>query len=957
VKKKFLKLVVQSGVRDGHSLSKKRGIILSNYMALVLCLANIFLFIIIPQNHNMGGFRECVISVAIFIIPFLLNRFSLIDISRLYLCWLPPVLITWQIIAGMRASEVVPVSSYDGLRIYLVATSCIPYLLMERQRVGMFVLGVLPSLLTLLFCDTILHWFDVGYNDKGIPDVGYAFTQTRSIIAYLVVGGSCFSLKYIVDRTDALNTKLIAQLEQKNAIIQRHAESEVNQLNRQLNDSVSELSKRELILHRAQDIAEVGSWEYLVNENSVFWSDQMYEIFGLDKNVDLKNPNLLKILFGENASLIEGAYQELIVSKKSYDFTLQTKTPIGYMKWVRVTGFPLIINNTVAGMSGIVHDITRFKESEELVRSNERNYRALFEQASDAIMIIDFRHSFIDVNSSMCKLLGYYKNELLLLSINDVIDQEAKDARLIEFEKLNIGEQLFEEWPMVRKDGTRIVVEANIRIFSEGKIMAIARDITSRKLDEAEKDRVRFQLNERVKELTTLYRCSQLLQTDSKPVHEVLQDVVMTLPAGWQYPSICAARISLASMEFVTPNYGVFKDQQMAEFLTGNNLYGTVEVVYLEERPRDAEGPFLAEERSLINMIADMIRIHLSRRFEAELLKRTEANQRATINNTGFLIWSVNPEYELFSFNRPFADFFQEQFGIEAKLGVRLTDGVERMKEVRERWMARYNRALAGETFKIRSEINRKMMEYSLNPIVEDDKVIGVSVIGEDISERIRQEAEMFRVTKQVAELRLMALRSVMNPHFIFNCLNSIQYYIMENDQLNAVTYLSTFSKLIRAVLNNSVNSRVRLSEELEMIGHYVQLESLRFEKRFDCVIDVDPTLDLETIEVPSMLIQPYVENAILHGLCNKKDKGRLKLSLKMRDENLLVEIEDDGIGREAASKLKHTERKTHRSMGTALTEERLKLINADGKATVDIIDLEANGVASGTRVNVWIKV
>jgi PAS domain-containing protein len=410
-------------------------------------------------------------------------------------------------------------------------------------------------------------------------------------------------------------------------------------------------------------------------------------------------------------------------------------------------------------------------------------------------------------------------------------------------------------------------------------------------------------------------------------------------------------------MEFVTPNYGVFKDQQMAEFLTGNNLYGTVEVVYLEERPQDAEGPFLVEERSLINMIADMIRIHLSRRFEAELLKRTEANQRATINNTGFLIWSVNPEYELFSFNKPFADFFKEQFGIEAKLGVRLTDGVERMKDVRERWMARYNRALAGETFKIRSEINSKMMEYSLNPIVEDDKVIGVSVIGEDISERIRQEADMFRVTKQVAELRLMALRSVMNPHFIFNCLNSIQYYIMENDQLNAVTYLSTFSKLIRAVLNNSVNSHVRLSEELEMIGHYVQLESLRFEKRFDCVIDVDPTLDLETIEVPSMLIQPYVENAILHGLCNKKDKGRLKLSLKMRDENLLVEIEDDGIGREAASKLKHIERKTHRSMGTALTEERLKLINADGKATVDIIDLEANGVASGTRVNVWIKV
>lgn len=956
MKKKFLKIVVQSGVREGYSLSKKRGIILSNYMALVLCAANIVLFLIIPQNQNMGGFREMLISVAIFIVPFLLNRVSLIDVSRLYLCWAPPILITWLMVTGMRDATVIPVSTYDGLRIYLVATSCIPYLLMERQRIPMFIAGILPNLLLLLFCDSILHVFDVGYSDKGSPDTGYAFTQTRSIIAYVLVGGSCFSLKYIVDRTDALNAKLIAQLEQKNEIIQRQAESEVNQLNEQLHDSVNELSKRELILRRAQDIAEVGSWEYLVNEDSVFWSDQMYEIFGLDHSFDLKAPNLIEVLFGENAPLIGSAYQELVKNHKPYDFTLQTKTPIGYIKWVRVTGFPLVIEGNLAGVSGIVHDITRFKEAEEQVRSNERNYRALFEQASDAIMIIDYNTNFIDVNSSMCEMLGYYKNELLLLDITDVMAKENKSP-VIDFEKLRVGEQLFEEWPMVRKDGIRIIVEANIRMFSHNKIMAIARDVTSRKLHEAEKERVRFQLNERVKELTTLYRCSQILQTDSKPVHEVLQDVVMMLPAGWQYPSIAAARISLASMEFLTPNYGPFKHVQTAEFLTGNNLYGTVEVVYLEERPEDAEGAFLVEERSLINMIADMIRIYLSRRFEAEVLKHTEANQRATINNTGFLIWSVNTEYELFSFNKPFADFFKEQFGIEVKVGVRLTDGVERMKEVRERWMGRYNRALAGEKFKIRSDVNTKLMEYSLSPIIEDEKVTGVSVIGEDITERVRQEAEMFRVTKQVAELRLMALRSVMNPHFIFNCLNSIQYYIMENDQLNAVTYLSTFSKLIRSVLNNSVNSRVRLGEELEMLSHYVQLESLRFEKRFDCVVDVDPSLDLETIEIPSMLIQPYVENAILHGLCNKKEKGRLKLSLKMREESLLVEIEDNGIGREAASKIKQLDRKSHRSMGTALTEERLKLINADGRATVEIVDLENNGQVAGTRVKVWIKV
>ncbi len=168
--------------------------------------------------------------------------------------------------------------------------------------------------------------------------------------------------------------------------------------------------------------------------------------------------------------------------------------------------------------------------------------------------------------------------------------------------------------------------------------------------------------------------------------------------------------------------------------------------------------------------------------------------------------------------------------------------------------------------------MGERKLEYSLSPIVEDGRIIGVSVFGEDISERLKLQEEMLAVNKQLGELRLMALRSAMNPHFIFNCLNSIQYYIMEKDQMNAVKYLSTFSKLIRSILNHSVKSKVRLAEELEMLRHYIQLESLRFEDKFDVEIHVDPTIDVESVEIPSMLIQPYVENAILHGLYNKRE-------------------------------------------------------------------------------------
>jgi LytS/YehU family sensor histidine kinase len=194
-----------------------------------------------------------------------------------------------------------------------------------------------------------------------------------------------------------------------------------------------------------------------------------------------------------------------------------------------------------------------------------------------------------------------------------------------------------------------------------------------------------------------------------------------------------------------------------------------------------------------------------------------------------------------------------------------------------------------------------------------------------------------------------------MNPHFIFNSLNSIQYFILENDQVNAVNYLSTFSKLIRGILNNSISNKIRLTEELEQLNHYVSLELLRFENRFDFILQVDPDLDVEDIEIPSMLLQPYVENAILHGLYNKLNPGTLKVSVKEAGHSILFEIEDDGVGRAAAMNFRR-HLYGHKSMGTALTEERLKLINAQSDASLKIIDLEREGKPAGTKVQIWIK-
>jgi PAS domain S-box-containing protein len=722
LKNLFIHTIIESGADPSETPAKRRSVVFSNALAIILIAANILLFVIIPGNHNVGGFSEMIYATAIFSVAIIFNRFSLSNLSSIYLSWVPPLLIAWLMIDSMRELEEVTPAAYFGVRIYFLATSCIPFLLIGRNNLPLLVIGLLPSFLLLIFCDFFLQLAGVNISEELVHDL----TQTRSLIAYLVIGGSCFVLKTIVGKTDAQNETLINELRKKNEIISSHARSELKLLNAQLEQKVNELSKREIIFKRSEEIAKVGSWELNLSENSVFWSDQMYEIFGVNKAIDLNSPELANLLFQKSAPMVDEALKNLINSRQSYDLVVPAKTPLGYKKWVRVFGFPLVVNEQVTGVSGIVHDITLYKEAEERVRINEQNYRALFEQASDAIMVIDFEGKFIDINTSVCKLLGFTREDLLMMNVRQVIDKDNLMMQPLRFDTLAAGNQIYTELLMIRKDGTSVFVESNIKKINEGRIVAIVRDISARKLAESEKEKVRHSLNERIKELTTLYKSSQILQSETQPVHEVMQEIVMILPSGWQYPSISAAKISIGGMEFVTPNYGTCRHRQSSSFITRNNLSGTIEVVYLEECQNEAEGPFLAEERKLINMLGEMIRTYLDRRYESDALKRSEANQSATINNANYLIWSVSSAYELISFNKPFAEFSKGTMNIDAMIGSRFPDATEDHSEWSGSWLELYNRALAGEAFKTGSVIGERKFEYSLNPIREDGKIIGV---------------------------------------------------------------------------------------------------------------------------------------------------------------------------------------------------------------------------------------
>lgn len=205
--------------------------------------------------------------------------------------------------------------------------------------------------------------------------------------------------------------------------------------------------------------------------------------------------------------------------------------------------------------------------------------------------------------------------------------------------------------------------------------------------------------------------------------------------------------------------------------------------------------------------------------------------------------------------------------------------------------------------------------------------------------------------------LALKSLRSQMNPHFIFNALNSVNNYIAKNDERSANRFLSEFSILMRTVLENSEEDFIPFSKELELLKLYVKLEHSRFAEKFDYTIEVDDNVKMEAFEIPPMLIQPYVENAIWHGLRYKEEKGLLKIQVNQSNESLMaITITDDGIGRRKSAELKTQNQRKQKSKGMGNIKRRVGILNEmyRNKVDVSISDLTAN--ETGTKVVVKLR-
>jgi len=221
------------------------------------------------------------------------------------------------------------------------------------------------------------------------------------------------------------------------------------------------------------------------------------------------------------------------------------------------------------------------------------------------------------------------------------------------------------------------------------------------------------------------------------------------------------------------------------------------------------------------------------------------------------------------------------------------------------------------------------------------------------------EEVREANFQRQMSDLEMKALRAQINPHFLFNCMNSINRMILQGETDAASLYLTKFAKLVRLILENTEATRVSLENELAMLEAYIQLEALRFRDKIYYKIEVDESIDPESTYLPAMVLQPFVENAIWHGLMHKEDDGTITIAISEVDDRLLCTIVDDGVGREKAKVLKEKSVMKTKSMGIQLTEERLRLLSQERlEQFICITDLrDSLNQVLGTRVDILVPI
>ncbi len=306
------------------------------------------------------------------------------------------------------------------------------------------------------------------------------------------------------------------------------------------------------------------------------------------------------------------------------------------------------------------------KLAEEALQESEERFRATFEQAPVGITHVGLDGRFLKANGKFCDIIGYSYEELIGRKFQDVTCIYDVASEIENRDKLMTGRvNVYAiEKRDIRRDGSPVWVSQTVSLVrglsEEPKyFIFVLEDISGRKQAEAERKKLLHDLGERIKELTAMYRAMEIIQ-QQKTAPELLQEIVEGLPDAWQYPEVTAARIVFEGQEYMTPNYVKSAWSQASSFRTQDALEGFIEVVYLEERPEEAEGPFLAEERKLIDSLAQLLRSFLNHKLAEEALRESEKLYRTLAEAAHDMVYLIDELGRIVYFNDYAAELLGE---------------------------------------------------------------------------------------------------------------------------------------------------------------------------------------------------------------------------------------------------------------------------------------------------------
>ncbi|WP_160290182.1 PAS domain S-box protein [Flavihumibacter solisilvae] len=420
------------------------------------------------------------------------------------------------------------------------------------------------------------------------------------------------------------------------------------------------------------------------NDRFVYINPSFAEIFGFSQEELIRKMPVMDLVLEEDRPFVESNLRSRLdydIESLRYEFRGIKKD--GSVIWVEAFGSRTRLKGGIA-VIGTLIDITERRKSNESVRESEAKYRILVENAPEALVVYDLvERRMVNVSESACRLFRMSQEELLTKGpeeLSPVYQPDGRRSDVAAMEKLQealVGAKPSFEWMHKDSEGKLIPCEVRlVRLPSENRqlVRGSLVDITERKRIEKEKEKARYELKERIKELTTLYKSGQLVQSEDLSINEVLQQIVSILPGGWRYSDIAAARIVVGDKEYRTANYVDGPHKQLSGFITSDNIPGFVEIVYLEERPDEIEGPFVTEERKMINMHSEMIRIFLNRRNAENALHESQANLNAIFHTTDTVYALADKDLRLVSYNDAAVKFAREELGLQAKLGSSLSD-------------------------------------------------------------------------------------------------------------------------------------------------------------------------------------------------------------------------------------------------------------------------------------------